>query len=191
MTDEQIGMILSLCGMIITVLSFQVKEKKGLLLFQTVGTGFYLISYIFSGGGIAVILNIIYVFRNFLFMYFNEKRGKRLYITCGILCFLYILSYIFFAVFVAEDLGERLWNLCPIIGAVFGTIAVVNSNVNRLRLWKYGDSCSWLLFNVRIGLGALGGIIGEVLNIISLTLGIIRYKKTENHQIQENENEQV
>ena len=44
-------------------------------------------------------------------------------------------------------------------------------------MWKYGDSISWFFFNARFGLGALGGIIGEVFNQISLAVALIRYRK--------------
>ena len=177
MTNEQIGMILSIGGMIVTILSFQAKRKTGLLIMQTVGTVLYLSSYVFSDGGIAVILNVIYVARNFLFMYLKDGSVKARKITCIALCTCYALSYGVYTAVAGKPLDANLWNLLPIIGAFFGTIALVQSNVNRLRTWKYGDSVSWLAFNARIGLGALGGIIGEVLNIISLTVGIIRHKK--------------
>lgn len=176
--NEIIGMILSICGMIITVISFQVKEKKKLLIFQTMGNIFYLVSYIFSKGGIAVYLNIIYVVRNFIFMYFDTDKCKKVYLTAGVLCLLYIVSYIIFISTTDIDVSIKIWNILPVVGAVFGTVAVTNKDVNKLRLWKYGDSASWLIFNIYIGLGALGGILGEIFNIISLTVGIIRFKKS-------------
>ena len=76
-----------------------------------------------------------------------------------------------------KSFSVNLWNLCPIIGAFFGTVALVQGDVNSLRKWKYGDSISWLAFNIHIGIGAMGGIIGEILNILSLTIGVIRYQK--------------
>ena len=191
MTDEQIAMILSICGMIVTILSFQAKGKTGLLIMQTVGTAFYLSSYVFCDGGIAVILNVIYLVRNFLFMYFKNENPKARYVTCVALCVCYAVSYGVYTAVADKSLAVNLWNLLPIVGAFFGTVALVQTNVNRLRMWKYGDSVSWLAFNVRIGLGALGGIIGEILNLISLTVGIIRYKKIYTKNEVQNEKENV
>jgi len=34
-----------------------------------------------------------------------------------------------------------------------------------------------IIYNIHIGWGALGGIIGELLNLVSLTIGIIRYRE--------------
>ena len=176
-TNEIIGMILSLCGMAVTIISFQVKNKVPLLILQTVGSLLFMISYVFSGGGIAVVLNVLMLIRNFLFMFLSKKRGRVIIITVILLCISYVLAYVIYTVAAKESLADNLWNLFPISAAFFGTISFANSNVNRLRIWKYGDSVSWIIYNIHIGWGALGGIIGEVLNLISLTVGIIRYRK--------------
>lgn len=174
---EIMGMILSIAGMLVTVCSFQVKSKRGLLVWQTVGTGFYLVSYIFSGGGIAVWLNVIYLVRNFLFMRFDGQTGKKGYITAALLCVSYLLAYICYICFANITTADKLWNVLPVLGAFFGTAAVANSDVNRLRAWKTGDSLSWLAFNIHIGLGALGGILGEIFNLASIAVGIYRFKR--------------
>lgn len=173
---EIVGMILSLCGMLITVCSFQIKSKKGLLIWQTAGTGFYLVSYIFNGGGIAVYLNVIYLVRNFLFMRFDGQSGKKIYLAAVLLCAAYLVSYVCYICFANIQTSDKLWNILPVLGALFGTVAVTNTNVNKLRAWKTGDSLSWLAFNVHIGIGALGGILGEIFNLASITVGIIRFK---------------
>lgn len=180
MTNEQIGMILSLCGMVLTVISFQAKNKIPLLILQTIGSTLYMISYVFSGGGIAVVLNAIMLVRNFLFMYLFDRKGKTVYVSCGALCAAYVIAYIIYTLIAKETLATNLWNLLPVAAAFFGTVSFANTNVNRLRIWKYGDSVCWLTFNLHIGLGALGGILGEILNLISLTVGIIRFREKKN-----------
>ena len=51
----------------------------------------------------------------------------------------------------------------------------------KLRQVKMADSVSWLLFNGHVGIGALGGFLGEVLNMVSMLLAIHR-EKTERMQ---------
>jgi hypothetical protein len=177
-TNEQIGMILSICGMLVTVFSFQLKKKSLLLLAQTVGSAFYLVSYIFSKGGIAVILNVIFIIRNFLFIAVKENK-ERAMLLCSLLWVSYLVSYICYILFNSLTLSEKLWNLLPVIGSFFGTFAVTKSSANALRAWKSLDSVSWLAFNLRIGLGALGGIIGEIFNLTSICIAILRFKKEE------------
>ena len=48
MNDEIIGMILSLIGMALTIISFQARSKRMLLVWQTAGSTFFMISYLFS-----------------------------------------------------------------------------------------------------------------------------------------------
>ena len=176
MTNEQIGMVLSLCGMVVNVLSYQVKHKLPLMVLQTVGSTLFLISYAFSGGGIGVVLNALMLARNFLVIFYKPKTKTQLYVFCGGLFASYIITYVAYTVVANEGLINNVWNAFPILAAIFGTIAFMYSNVNMLRVWKYGDSICWLTYNMRIGIGVLGGIIGEVLNLISLTVGIIRFR---------------
>ena len=180
-TNEIIGMTLSLMGMTVNIISFQVKNKVPLLILQTVGSMLFMISYVFSDGGMAIALNVLMLIRNFLFMYLSKKRGKVIVIAVIVLCISYVITYAIYTVVAKESLWDNVWNFFPVLAAFFGTISFANSNVNRLRIWKYGDSISWLIYNSHIGWGALGGILGEILNLISLTVGIIRYreKKTE------------
>lgn len=177
MSNEHIAMIFSILGMLINIVSFQVKNKKPLLVFQTIGNVLFLISFIFNVSPIAVILNVIYVIRNFIYMRLDGKSGRPMYVTCAALCAAFLLSYIVYTAVAGHSLTENLWNFVPVAASIFGTVASACVDVNKYRMWKYGDSFCWLFFNARFGLGALGGIIGEVLNQISLTVGIIRYRK--------------
>jgi membrane protein len=176
-TEKNVAMVLSIIAMLITITSFQAKEKRLLLILQTVGTALYLISYLFSEGGIAVALNIVYLVRNILFILLSDGKDRRLYVTAAILCVTYIVIYIVYAAFVADAFAIKLWYLLPVAGALFGTCGVVCKEVNFLRAWKMGDSLCWLAYNIHIGFGALGGIIGEILNLLSQTVGILRFRK--------------
>ena len=173
---ETMGMILSILGMAVTVVSFQAKKKNVLLFLQTVGSCFFLVSYIFAQGGIAVYLNVLFIIRNVLFAKIDLAQSKKKYLLSIALCASYVIAYVLFMLFSNITAEEKWWNLLPVVGSLFGTVAVTFSNVNVLRLWKIGDSVSWLVFNVRIGLGALGGIIGEVLNLTSIAVGLARFR---------------
>ena len=177
MSDEIIGMILSLVGLVLNVSSFQIKNKKILLVFQMMGSAVYLVSYIFADGGIGAVLNGIFLARNLLFMLLDGKKGRPIYISAVMLCVIYAAAYAAYTLVADLTLQTNLWNLLPIIGAVFGTISFSNSDPIKLRIWKYFDSASWLAFNIHIGLGALGGVFCEVLSIVSLTVAIARFRR--------------
>lgn len=184
MDKEYIAMIFSILGMLVNIVSFQVKNKKTLLVFQSIGNVLFLISFIFNVSPIAVILNVIYLIRNFVYMRLDGKKGKPMYISCAILSASFVVSYVVYT-FVAQDtFAENMWNLMPVAASIFGTLASACVDVNKYRMWKYGDSLCWLCFNARFGLGAIGGVVGEVLNQISLTVGIIRYRKKETETLE-------
>ncbi len=178
-TEKIIAMVLSIAGMLVTVVSFQTRKKRTLLLFQTGGTALYLVSYFFSEGGIAVALNVVYLVRNVLFMAFHDKSKTLMRCTAACLCVSYVGIYAVYAAVIETQVSVILWYLLPVAGALFGTCAVVCGNVNALRAWKMGDSACWLAYNIHIGLGALGGILGEILNLISQTVGILRFRAKE------------
>ena len=104
-----------------------------------------------------------------------------MYIICGALSFVFLIAYFVYTAIAEHSLSENLWNFVPVAASIFGTLASACTDVNKYRMWKYGDSFCWLFFNARFGLGAIGGVIGEVLNQVSLTVGIIRYRQKENN----------
>ena len=166
-TIENIGQALSVIGMILTILSFQFKTKKQILLFQTAGSTFFLISYILLGSYAAVYLNIVFLARNIIFYFREDKKWAQSKAW---------LVALLVAVMLAGSIGYRTaWDIIPIVGSVFGTLAAYMKNENMFRLFKLGDSPCWLLYNALIP--SLGGTVCEVFNIISITVGLIRYRK--------------
>jgi len=178
MTNEQMGMILSLIGMFINIFSFQARKRAVYLLIQSIGSIFFLLSYLFSAGGVAIYLNIISLIRNTIYMFVDNIPRTVQKRICCILCGAYIVTYILFFIFGGLSLAENLWGILPIIGSLFGTFAILNEDPIKLRIVKMGDSVSWLSFNAHLGLGALGGILGEIFNISSSLIAMYRFRKT-------------
>ena len=73
--------------------------------------------------------------------------------------------------------SETLWNIVPVAASCLGTVALMFNRPEKIRYWKLGDSILWLGFNLHIGLGALGGIIGEILGISSNVISIFRFSR--------------
>lgn len=166
MTTEIIGQILSIVAMILTVLSFQLKTKKQILILQTAGSALFLISFLLLGSMAAVYLNLVFVARSAVYSLSAEKKWA----AHPAWLFVFIAASV-----IAGALGFRsYWDILPIVGAIFGTVAMSMKNENMLRLFKLGDSPCWLVYNVSVP--SVGGVICEAFNIVSLTVGIIRYR---------------
>ena len=173
MTNEYTAMIISIFAMIITIVSFQFKSKRLLLFFQSIGSFLYLVSFVFAGSGIAVYLNVIYLIRNFVYM---KDKNSRKYGLCTLLCTAYICAFIL-ELYISGISRETLWNILPVAASCLGTVALLFNRPEKIRFWKLGDSVLWLGFNIHIGIGALGGIIGEVMGISSNIISIFRFKE--------------
>ena len=168
--------------MVFVVLSFQIKNKIPLFLVQIVGMLLFMVSYFFNASGIGVIINLINLTRNIIYIFIKENNRKLERAICICLMVAYVSSYAVYTAVARLSLADSIWNSLPVIGALFGTIGTIlaSKSVNLYRAWKYGDSISWLSFNIHIGLGAIGGIICEILTLISLTVGIFRFRENKN-----------
>ena len=172
-----IGMILSLIGMTVNIISFQARKKKNLFLFQVSGSAIFLLSYCFSDGGIAVALNCLFILRGILLIVLGERGKKPLAFS---LMAGYLLSYIGILLFQSPAPIEMLRLALPVMGAFLGTIGFIQSDIRALRYWKMGDSACWLIFNATIGLGALGGILCEIFSLCSILVSLWRFRKKDN-----------
>lgn len=161
-----LGQIISILAMAVTIVSFQMKTKKQILLFQTAGSTLFLISFILLESWAAACLNVVFIIRNIVFYFSVDKKWAQHQ------AWLYILLA---AVIAAGVLGYRSWlDLIPIVGSVFGTLAAYAKHENLFRLFKLGDSPCWLIYNATVP--SVGGVICEVFNIISIIIGLIRYR---------------
>lgn len=162
-----LGQIASIIGMALTIVSFQMKTRKQIILLQTAGSVFFLLSYLLLESWSAVYLNVVFLIRNIVFYFSKDKKWAQHKAW---------LALLLCAVVAAGAIGFRSWlDLLPIVGSVFGTVAMYMQNENMLRLLKLGDSPCWLIYNCTVP--STGGIICEIFNIISIVVGLIRYKE--------------
>ena len=154
------------------------RTKKQILMMQTIGSSFFLASYFLIGSWTAVYLNVVFLIRNTVF-YFKDKKWASHPIW---------LFVILALVIIAGSLSfKTYWDILPIVGSVFGTLAAYMKNENMFRLFKLGDAPCWLIYN--ISLPSIGGIICDTINVISISVGLIRYRKYgfSSKSIEENE----
>lgn len=166
MIEEIIGQIFSIIAMALTVLSFQMKTKKQILVVQTAGSAFFLASYILFESWAAVCLNVVFLIRNTVFYFKDKKWASNRF-------WLYLILTL---VIVAGTFSFKTYlDLLPIVGSVFGTVAAYMKRENMFRLLKLGDSPCWLIYNLSIP--SIGGSVCEIVNIASILIGLIRYRK--------------
>ena len=161
-----IGQILGLLATVIGVCSFQVNTKRNLLLIQSISTTCTCLSYFFLGAFSGFALNIVSLTRNAVF-YFMKEKAKSSYILTAV--FMMIMGIV----------GILSWqgiiSLLIIIALIANTFFMCLGNPQTLRYSILVTSTMVLIYNIFFF--AIGGILYEILAIISSAIGILRFGK--------------
>ena len=159
MKREYIGTVLGMIGMVLNVIAFHARKKRTLLILHFIATCFHMTSYVFSGGGMGIWLNLVFLFRSLLFLRTENSERKVRMRVYALICLCCVTAYAVFTAVQKPPIADCVWNAIPIIGAFFGTYAFVHTDMVKLRCLKMIDSASWLLYNGHVGIGALGGFL--------------------------------
>lgn len=169
-TAQAIGIL----AMAFNILSFQQKTYKKAVFFQFFGASLFAVNFFMLGAIVGGIMNVIAVFRAFVYM--NKKKFHTDHIA-WLLSFIlfYITSYILtFTVFGKDfTLFNAVIELLPVVGMTATNIGLRLENARAIRRFGLISSPSWLAYN--IANFAVGAIICEVLSLISIFIGIIRF----------------
>ncbi len=166
---ELAGQIISIAAMIITVLSFQMKKRSGILLFQVIGNVLFLLSYICLQTWAAVAINVIYIIRNITYMF----KGKYRILDSVAVPVLFGAACVIMGLLTWGGVKDAL----AIVGALFGCAALYMTDEKKMLTIKVGDSLCWLVYNSWCMV--TGGIICEVCNLASIALSLLRRKKAD------------
>ena len=161
-----VGHILGVIALSFFVMSIQQKEKKKLLNYQLISNVLYGVQYCFLNIYSAGIMNLISIFRCILFnRYENEK--KYLYFSFSILLFTILISALFIV--------KSPLDIIPILITLLYTISTLQKNMNIVRYVFISCAFLWLFYNFKVC--ALAAFIGNIIEISSGVISIIRSKK--------------
>lgn len=163
---EIAGHLIGGIAILLFFLSYQVSEKKKLLVVQTVGTALFCIQYILIGAYSGFALNIVCVIRNILFYYRDKK----------------VLSGVWLPILLAVVMGvlslyswDGYHSLLIAVGLMINTLCMGLCDAQNLRKSVLITCPMVLIYNV-FEL-SYSGMINESISLISATIGILRYKK--------------
>ena len=170
---EIIAQVLSIFGMIVSVLSFQQKKQSSILAMQVCSTIFFGSSFFLLGAYIGAILNGISCLRAILFLYKDKTKADSL---TWLLSFIAVYVIIYVLTFVAFGTARKPINfiieILPIIGMTAYSIAFRKNSPKATRYVGFISSPCWLVYNIFYF--SIGAIIGELLNLTSVIVGVIR-----------------
>ena len=161
-----IGQLMGWTTVLLTFLSFQCKEHKKLIIFNTLATVSLCISYLFLGAWSGMLMNCVAILRNFAIY----KRKCKF--------FSYSFWPYFFA-FLMGTLGTLSWqgpiSLLVIMALIIGTLFLYSPNVQNLRKITILTSTMVIIYNMYYQVW--GGVVNELIAITSAVIGIYRYRK--------------
>lgn len=171
--------IFGLALIVFSALSFQQKTQKNILIYQILCNCFGLLQLAvlskYNGQYMGAILYFFAVFRAIIFYLGNKYKFAQSYFWVYLLSALYWVSYVLlFTVFGAEwNVQNAIVELLPIIGTIIMTFGFHCKNAKSVRIIYLIGTPFWIAYGVLIG--ATGTVVAEVLNVISILLGIIRF----------------
>ena len=168
-----IGHCLGFIAIGLSFLSYQIFDKKKLLLVQTLATTLNCLQYLLIGAYSGFALNIVCIVRNFLY-YFRDKKARS-----GIgLPILWALLLVIVSLFS----WDGYHSLLIIAGLVINTVCMGVFNSQNLR--KSVLLTCLLIFIYNLLEGSYSGMVSESVSWVSAAVGIIRYNRENSHKDQ-------
>ena len=173
-TYDLIAQAMGIVGLVFGSFSFQMKSSKGVLLFQSIGSFFYIINYYMLGAYMGAILNLLAILRSIVYGFREKFRAERLFWLIAF-SLTYVLSYVLlFSVFGHPATARNLCvEIIPLIAMVIATVAIRKGTARSIRAYAFAYSPMWLAYNI-INF-SIGAILGEAINFISVVIGVLRY----------------
>ena len=164
---ELIGHILGFIAIGVFFLSYQIYDKKKLLLVQSIATGIMSVQYLLLGAWSGFGLNLVCLLRNFFF-YHREKKF-----------FSWKLWPVMLALLMAGAslLSWDGWHsLFIILGLIINTLCMGFLNSQGLRK-SILLTCPMIIVYNAFEM-SVAGMISESISIVSAVIGILRFRKT-------------
>lgn len=171
---ETSAQIISIVGMIFNFLSFQQKTHKGVVSCQLLAASTFCVSYFMLGAAAGGILNAVGAIRAIVFMFKDKLKANHigwLIFFCVAFASSYPLSFLVFSK--EPTLKNLIVELLPVVAMIIATISFRIGSAKAIRKFGLFSSPMWLIYNIFCL--SIGAIASEILNLISMVVGIIRF----------------
>ncbi len=178
-TIEIIAQTVGIFGMIANFLSFQQKKQKGVVTFQFFAALLFAVNFLMLGAYIGALLNVIGVIRAVVFINREKLKAEHpLWLIFFILAFSSAYPLVFTVFGKEPNLKNFIIELLPVIAMILSTISFRLTKAKDIRRFGLFSSPMWLIYNVFCF--SIGAIVSEILNLISIVVGIIRFDLKKN-----------
>ena len=170
---EIVAQTFGIIGMIFNLLAFQQKTHRGVTVCQFFAALTFGINYFMLGAFAGGILNIVGVLRAAVFFFKEKTRANNAFwLVFFILAFATSYPLTFLAFGTEPTLGNLIIEALPVLAMVIITVSLRLGSAKAVRFLGLFSSPMWLTYNAFSG--SIGAIASEILNLISMVIGIIR-----------------
>ena len=148
------------------VISYQLKKRKSIIIFNAGSRILYILQYIFLGAFEGALLDIVAFSVSLLCSKRDSKFIKKHFILTVILANVFI-------VVVGLTAYKNIFSLLPILGVIFETLALWLRKEKNIRIVSFLGAPFWLAYNVICG--AYASALGNIFTLVSIAIAIIRY----------------
>ena len=164
---------IGIVAMALSIIAFQFKSKRTLLLIICVSSALFSINLFLLGAITGGIMNILSVVRSLVYVD-KDKLPIPIKWVNAMFVVAYLISYVLsFTLFGTEPILKNfILELLPIIAMTAMTFAFAADNSKTVRLAGFINSPCWLIYNIFNM--AIGGILCEVFALVSIISALIR-----------------
>lgn len=159
--------VVSILSIFFYVMSVQFKEKKKILITQVLASICYLIVYIIKGAWSGVSIEILEGLKNIVFINY-EKHNKKIPL---IILIIFILLLVIFSIIFYDG----LFSLLPLLINVLLFVSTYLKNPKYIRYTMLLCGILWGCYNLYLGAYII--LIGNILEVFSAFISILRFKK--------------
>ncbi len=178
---EIVAQAFGIIGMICNILVFQQKTQRKVLVWQFFAAATFSLNYFLLGAVVGGMLNLAGALRSVVFFFKEKTRANSIVWLIVFICaFAVAYPLTFFAFGTEPSTKNLLIELLPVIAMIIATISLRLGSARAVRKLGLLSSPMWLTYNCFSG--SIGAIASEILNLISIVVGIIRFdiKKSKN-----------
>ncbi|MDO4962505.1 MAG: YgjV family protein [bacterium] len=169
-----IGLIyyfVSVLSIALYVASVQFKSKKNILVTQFFASMCYLIVYLIKGAYSGAYIEVLEEVKDIVFIKY-EKKGKNipLAILIVFIVLLFIVSIIFY---------DGILSILPLLINIILFISTYYKNPKYIRWVMLLSGLMWGIYNIYVGAYVI--VIGNILEVISAIIAILKFKDVDNN----------
>lgn len=180
--DRMIAQAVGIVAMFFFVFSYQQKNAKSIITWQMVGALLFTVNFLMLGEYLGATLNLIGFIRAVLFLKKDKLHTDSIGWLLGF-SLAYLGAYaLTFTVFGTEPtVPNFILQCCPVVGMFFQHLGLRYEDTRKIRALCLIGSGAWLIFNVAVM--AIGALLCETFNIISILVAMVRFRKKDAKQV--------